>query len=246
MAQKIFYFILVVVLAGSGSVEAQSKKKTIIFSTAFNEWTSTYKKSNILYFEAFKRLGFSFELVYYPGERALQAADSGLTDGDGMRIVGISKDNSYPDLIHVNESIVSIVTCLYSINPGIRIDRWKKLKKKGYTVVILRGSKFIEERVFEYLDEKNIFIIDRVAQGLAMIVESRVDLFIIPKDVEFIFQNPEFKNANIRNAGTLEETPLFPYFHKKHKELILRLAAILRDMKNDGTYQRLIDPIKTK
>ena len=49
----------------------------------------------------------------------------------------------------------------------------------------------------------------------------------------------EFVDAGIVSAGILEDVPMFPYLHKKHLALVSQAAAILKAMKQDGTYDRL-------
>ena len=73
-----------------------------------------------------------------------------------------------------------------------------------------------------------------------MLVAGRFDIYInvLSYINGFVAGHPEFKA--IQPAGILEDVSMYPYLHKKHRELVPQLAAVLQAMKGDGTYQRLM------
>jgi len=44
----------------------------------------------------------------------------------------------------------------------------------------------------------------------------------------------------------VEEKLVYPWFHKRHKELVSQLADTLKAMKAEGTFQELIEKAKQK
>jgi hypothetical protein len=63
--------------------------------------------------------------------------------------------------------------------------------------------------------------------------------------VEGVLSEAEFMNSGIVLAGIVEVVSAFPYLHKNHNALASQLAIILKAMKKDGTYDRLVGQAKS-
>jgi polar amino acid transport system substrate-binding protein len=48
----------------------------------------------------------------------------------------------------------------------------------------------------------------------------------------------------VQLSPALKDVDMYLYLHKKHEALVPRLAKALRDMKADGTYNRIMSSIK--
>lgn len=62
-----------------------------------------------------------------------------------------------------------------------------------------------------------------------------VDLY---DDVAPLLTNDKYRHAGIRLAGVMEKPPLYAYLGKKYAHVAPRLAAILKQMRADGTLAR--------
>jgi hypothetical protein len=54
----------------------------------------------------------------------------------------------------------------------------------------------------------------------------------------------EFKD--IKRVGIVEEKILYLWFHRRHRLLAPQLADVLKAMKADGTFQKIIEAAKQK
>ncbi len=128
----------------------------MIFTTGAEKGELMYDLILSVYTEAFKRMGYEFELLSLPAERALVDANSGNYHGDAARVYQLSEIGEYPNLIRLNESICSITISSFSIRSDIQINSWESLKNKDYIVAIRRGIKYFETMLARYMDEVHI------------------------------------------------------------------------------------------
>lgn len=97
-----------------------------------------YKFFELLYTEAFHRLGFKFAYTIFPLKRCSVTANDGKVDGEPQRVYNYGKD--YPNLIRVDEVIFINRSMAFATNPAIRLDGWDSLKDTTYRVEYLRGA----------------------------------------------------------------------------------------------------------
>jgi len=241
------FFIIITSFVHIGEViatESQSKpEKTIVFATIFLERMAFFSEMSLIYTEAFKRLGYNFKLMNLPGERAMADANSGVVDGEAGRIAYINS-NKYPNLIRVAESIIVMKDGAYSADASIKINGWESLKGKGFKVGLLKGVKSVEQKLPKYVEKENIVTLTDFEQCLKMLQARRIDVFIGATLIEESALMKSDKYNDIKRVGIIEEKALYPWFHKRHKDLVPKLADTLKTMKNDGTFSRLIEHAK--
>ena len=221
--------------------------KTIRFSINQPENTYYYRFAKLLYTEAFGRLGYGFELYVFPSERGLLESNSGRMDGDAGRIrFDFALAAAYPNLVWVTEEVASVSIGAYTADDAIHLSSWKDFTSRNLVIGYLRGLKIAEKRLFDHVDAKYLFDVADIRQGLRMIRRGRIDVMVaVQASVESVLSEAEFKDSGIVLAGILEVVSVFPYLHKKHLELAPQLAIILKAMKKDGTYNRLVGQAKS-
>ncbi len=231
------FAITILLLFLSLAVNAQ---QTIVMNTAFSNPISNDTQTGFgdkVLGEAFKHIGYKLETVRLPAERALINANKGIDDGDLLRIGGLQK--KYPNLIQVPEKIMDMDVMLFTKNQlGFKVKGWKSITSQS--VSIITGWK-----VFEINLGKNVHIIktDNVDQMFTMLTKNRADFAGYERwsGLKFI------KNANISNIKLIEpplvSTPLYTYLHKKHKKLVPKLAAEIRQMKKDGSIKKIFNEL---
>ena len=243
----IIYFIIISLLGTFGDAICSEKQKepekTIVFGTIIPESISFFNEMSLIYTEAFKRLRYNFKLVNLPGERAMVDANSGVLDGEAGRIADLDS-NKYPNLIRVKESIIVMKDGAYSTDTSITINGWESLRGKGFKVGLLKGIKSVEQKLPQYVEKKNIITLTDLEQCLKMLQARRIDIFIVATLVEESALMKSNKYNDIKRVGIVEEKVLYPWFHKRHKDLVPKLADILKTMKNEGTFSRLIEHAK--
>lgn len=184
--------------------------------------------------EAFQRLGIEFKLVNLPSERSLVAANQGEIDGEGLRVAGLGAQ--YPNLIQVPERYIGISFVAFAKDATINLDNgWDSLKP--YRVAFITGWKMFEANA---AGAKVINKVDKPEQMFRMLDSGRIDLALYTRTDGV---------ALARSLGLMSIAPLFPalkdvemflYLNKKHEALVPRLAKALREMKADGTYNRIL------
>ena len=246
----LIFFSIIIISLGTycdavSSEKQKEPEKTIVFGTIFTESISFFNEMSLIYTEAFKRLGYNFKLVNLPGERSMVDANIGAVDGEAGRIAYLDS-NKYPNLIRVGESIIVMKDGAYSADTSITINGWESLRGKGYTVGLLKGIKSVEQKLPQYVEKKNIITLTDFEQCLKMLKVRRIDIFIGATLAEesALMKSDAYKD--IKRVGIVEEKILYPWFHKRHKELVSQLADTLKAMKSEGTFQKLIEEAKQK
>lgn len=184
--------------------------------------------------EAFRRCGVELKLVRLPPERGLRNANAGIEDGELIRVGGIEK--IYPNLLRVPEKIADLRFTAFSRHYAVRTDSWAALRP--YRIGIIKGWKIYENNLRGIVTP---LLVDDAKQLFNLLGRNRVDIVLYTQWAG----QAEVRERGMRDARALmpplASVEVFTYLHKKHAALIPRLAAALRALKADGTYQREFD-----
>lgn len=234
-----FCTLVLLALLGLSAAPAMSQGSTApvkrFVMTADGE-PSTYGSLwvSLIYTEAFKRLGIPFHLEHYSLARRAALVDEGIADGETSRVY--SYGNTRPNLVRVEESLIDLVFAFFTANPAVRLERIDDLRASNYQVEYRRGILLCETTVKGVATPERISDVLTQGQGLKKLIAGRTDLYC---DLEaYVLQElqlPEFKGANVRKVVSIgKAVPTYPYLNKKHAELALRLAAVIKQMKAEG------------
>ena len=196
-----------------------------------------------LYTEAFARIGLEFRYKVYPPTRAGVMADSGQIDGEPGRIKGYNE--TYKNLIRVDEPLFEDKILACATNPDIVIEGWESLRGTDYRVDYYRGIAISEKKLPDVVNAENLYSISEPVQALKKLVAGRIEVYvdsytrIVP-----ILESPEFKDSGIRVAGVLEGISTYPYLHKRHAALAPKLAEALKQMKTEGLLKQYLEQAK--
>jgi polar amino acid transport system substrate-binding protein len=186
--------------------------------------------------EATRRLGRDVRIVHAPSERCLVNANNGIDDGNFARVEGI--DALYPNLVMVPEAIASFEFAVFSKRELIVSD-WNSLKP--YKTGIVTGWKILEKNLGHMplltraTDQESLF---------DMLEKNHIDVAVF----DLIEGNEILKrrqSSTIRpRKPLLAKRDMYIYLNKRHAPLAGQLATILKDMKRDGTIQRILSQFK--
>lgn len=187
--------------------------------------------------EAFRRLGLALEIVNFPSERALINANEGVEDGSYSRVEGL--EQQYPNLIRVAEELTTFEFVAFSAGARFKTTDWRSLQP--YTVGIVTGWKILERNITavksltKVRDEKLLFGL--LAAGKAdVVVYARLQGRVV------------LQQLGMRGITELEPPlavkSMYLYLHKRHAGLVPRLEQTLREMKKDGTMQRIVAEVE--
>lgn len=183
--------------------------------------------------EAFSRLGHELQVVSVPAERSLLMADSGQSDGDGLRVMGL--EAQYPNLLVVPESIMDTEFSAVVRDPAIqRIDGWEGLKP--YRVGFIRGWKIVEQNTRE---AKSVYAAADYHSLFRMLAHDRIDVAVYTRpDVRGILETMQLAQLRLLEPP-LDTRPMVLYLHRSHQALLPELDRVLKAMKRDGRWQAI-------
>ncbi|MBV1914063.1 MAG: transporter substrate-binding domain-containing protein [Pseudomonadales bacterium] len=186
--------------------------------------------------EAFNRLGYDLNFVSFPFERSLKMADSGFVDGELVRSPSI--EVQYPNLMRVPERLFSVDLVVVSRSPVDLTTGWSALS--GKSVGWLLGVKAIQNHTPESV---HLTAAINTTQLFGLLNKKRVD-YVLSTRVFGVELLEAKSHGLIVNDEALVTISSYTYLHKKHKQLVPKLAATLAEMKKDGTFQRIIEEYK--
>lgn len=221
---------LIFLLSGPGMAE-----ETLVLNTAFTSPLSNAEQSGFVdqvVGEAVKRIGLRLEIEWLPAERALINANAGIDDGDLLRIAGLQE--TYPNLMQVPEKVIDLEFVAFSKNANFQVNDWTSLKP--YSVAIITGWKILERNITEYAELTHVKNADQLFK---ILLNGRADVIVYSRWVGLGYiREHKIKYVKILEPP-LKKKRLYVYLHKKHKELVPKLAAALKSMKDDGSYQQI-------
>lgn len=182
--------------------------------------------------EAFRRLGYTLEIVRLPAERGLRNSNAGIIDGESIRIAGMEK--IYPNLIKVDEKIMDWEFVVFSKQDINISNGWDSLKP--YAVSFINGWKILEKNIPK---ESTLTKVKSVTQLFALLEKDRADLVIYERLGGLaLVLDKHYSDIHVIEPP-LETRAMYMYLHKKHKDLIPELVRVLKKMKQDGTYRKI-------
>lgn len=218
-----------------------SSQQIVYLNTAFGEPVSNESQTGFadqVVREALKRIGYQLVTTRLPAERALINANRGIDDGDLIRVAGLEK--RYTNLIPVPETVMVIDMVLFTRNlSAFVVADWSSVK--SHSLAIISGWKIMEKNFGKFSDQITIIKTDGADQSFALLLKDRVD-FVAYSNWSGLGYLKKHSITNI----TLLQPPLaspkfYIYLHKKHKKIVPLLAASIKQMKSDGSYQALFN-----
>jgi polar amino acid transport system substrate-binding protein len=182
--------------------------------------------------EAFRRIGEQVSIVNQPPERALINANEGALDGDCWRVEGQAE--RYPNLIMVPEPVDVATITAFTWDPELAVGTWEDLKPCN--VAYINGWKVLDARVH---DTRSLIKVKNIDSLFTLLARKRIDVAL----VDSLMGQAALRRMKLSGIRAL--TPpltrpnMYIYLHKRHAELVPKLAQALRQMRRDGTMERL-------
>lgn len=231
-----FFIILFFWILTSSLVQAD---QTLVINTTGKPPLNTPDQTGFLDLvaaEAFRRSGLQLKTIQLPAERGLINVNLGIEDGEMSRITGLEK--TYQNLIRVPEKIMDWEFYAFSeLNVDLK-SGWKGLP--GYSVAFINGWKILEKNVPAGAE---ITKVKNREQLFQLLIKQRSQIVIYERwaGLRYIKQ-PTFQIVRALQPA-LAIRKMYMYLNKKHHALVPKLASALKGMKQDGTYNRLVQQI---
>lgn len=234
-SQRHFLFMLsVIAYLLFGTAQAFAETKSITLNAGTGEPFSTEDGKGFygeLIQEIFERIGIEAKLIPLPSARSIRNANEGIDDGVIARIAGMEK--KYKNLVMVPESVITFKFVAYSLNKKIAIDGWDSFKP--YSVGYIRGWHIYEKNLPK---TKSLTIVNTPEQLFRLLTNGRAELIL------YDYHRGTWWNSHLNAkahiiGNPIAEKEMFIYMHKKHKDLVPKITAAFKEIKQDGTYQKI-------
>lgn len=220
---------------GAGPVAAAPK--IVLTSGVLAPYTTADRQGFLdqLIAAVFRELGLEAELLIYPTatERGMLNANNGVDDGLAMRVAGLERQ--YPNLIRVPEPVAINDFVAISTRHQFTTDSWQSLQPYGVSYII--GWKVFEQNV---PTGREVTLVRDASQLFTLLARDRADVVLYER-----WQGvTQVRKMNLKfqvMEPPLVRTQMYMYLHKKHADLVPRVAQALVKLKANGTYQRIYD-----
>lgn len=206
------------------------------FSIAFDEVPASFgsRWGTKIQAEVFRRLGIPFLPRFLSMARRAAMADDGTIDGDNARIRAYG--DSHPNLIRVEEPVMELAFGLYTARGDVGVKRLDDLAASPWLVEHRRGVVFCEALLSPLVPAPRLSTVLSEGQGLQKLLAGRTDLFC---DLDHLVSTAlvgmdAAQATRVRKVIGLGEVPTYLYVHRRHAELVPRLAATIRQLRQEG------------
>ncbi|MES2263856.1 MAG: hypothetical protein V4724_35505 [Pseudomonadota bacterium] len=228
--------LLLLMLCGAAP-RAQTPPHTMVLAGATDTARSYGPWLNLIYTEAFRRLGYQFEYRTFPSKRASLMSDNGEVDGEINRVA--SYGSVHPDMVRVDTAHFTISFTAYAARPMALDDGWNALKDGALRIEYRVGVTRPETLLPTLVPAERLSSANNVVLGLRKLERGRSDLYIDGSQiVDMALALPEFQHTAIRRVALMETVDVHAFLHKKHRDLAPRLAHVLADMKREGLIEK--------
>src|SRR3990167_2914563 len=132
----LFWLSINSVVAGEGVIAAENE---INLGTQKPLDSSSGAFLNLVYSEAFKRLGITFKYQHYPARRSTLLSNSGVLDGELSRIHYYNEN--HPNMIRVEEPHWTSGFIAVAVDSSIQLNGWDSLRNQDFKVLYVAGIK---------------------------------------------------------------------------------------------------------
>ena len=188
----------------------------------------------------FDQLGYDCSFKSFPIQRCTQYLLSETIDG--LPGKPVEEFIFFPDTPIVQEPYLEIPFMVYYKNKVIQNVNWQELEK--YKCVNIIGIKFVNGMMKTATANGNLYNVATYEQALKMLQGERVDFaFLIEPIADNIIVKE--KISGIKKFDTIiASTPIYLLLSKKHKDLAPKASEVLKKMKKDGSYYKILDEFK--
>lgn len=193
---------------------------------------------NMIYTEAFRRMGVGLEIRSFPATRARVEALAGNVDGEVARAYEYGALQR--SLVRVPEATLTATTSAYARDPAIHLDGWESLRGTLLRVEFRAGYAITEQHLEAVVPVDRLSRVATGEQGLKKLALGRSDIYVDNDEfVESVLASGLLGPVTIYKAGVLDHSPIYAYLNKRHAHLAERLADVLRKMKAEGEIERI-------
>lgn len=212
----------------------RDKRSRLVFTTFPNEGMGLLFKRILT--EAYERIDCDVEILSVPAGRALVMSDRGESDGEAAR--GPVAEDLFENLIRVPTVLYTNAVVAFAKNREIDVAAgWGALAPYKLGSVI--GYKFIEKETTGY-DRTLVSCHDKL---FLMLQNDRLDVALTGYlDVMASLNDFDLEEICLLSPP-LARIPMYHYLHKKHADLVPLIDTSLRQMREEGRMDAILNEI---
>lgn len=191
------------------------------------------KIGEIILIPIYKKLGIDISITPMPAARAERSVVQGQKDGEVLRVYSYGEE--HPSLIRVPTPIYQVETTPF-IRMGCNAKVTKAEDLKHYRVAAVKGIRHTND-----LEKKNIRIhkLNSLEQLMKFVSKGRAEIGLSDKNNgELALRRLGIEN--IKSGPVICRQNLYHYIHASKEDLVPKLDAIIRKMKQNGELKKLI------
>jgi len=231
----LFLLCMSAMLVGTAPSVCAAEDGVFTISTSYKSLLSNPEQTGMLdrlIKEAFRRIGLRAQIVFTPTERSLVDVNAGLLDGELNRVEGMER--SLPNLVRVPEPNMTMHFVAFAKHP-YPIDGWKSIETLH--IGIVRGWKILENNTRGF---PHVTLVPTETELFTMLHKDRIDVALYAKLTGYEQLSLRGFTGIRHLEPPLASKEMFLYLNKKHEALAEPVAKALREMKQDGTYDRIV------
>ncbi|QEM67739.1 hypothetical protein FO488_05940 [Geobacter sp. FeAm09] len=227
--------VMAILVASPVPRPSEAAEKIVLVSSQETRESFYGRWLDLIYTEAFRRLGYEFRYKGYPGGRAPVMAERGEVDGEIHRPADYEKVAR--NLLKVKEPSFSVSYVAYAARQGIVLNGWASLKNTDYAVEYRRGAKVPEAALPAVVRPERLSSIATPEQGLKKLITGRTDIYV---DQEAVVTEAlgRLGPSPVHQVGVMFTGYTHVFLHKKHAALVPKVALVLKAMKREGLIKR--------
>ena len=236
--RKLLRVVLYALTLSTMSLQTASADHSLVINTGFTPPVSSL--FNDIMIEVGKRTGHSINFQEISAERSLALVNNGVDDAECCRIPKVVMGD-YPNLLVVPESVFTVRFVAFSQKPGLKVSNWDDLKP--HSVGTVTGWKILVKNI-ERIQPDTYHILDNADAMFKMLQLGRLDVatlgYLSGLDV---LDKLAIDDIQVQEPP-LATRDLYLMLHKRHANLIQPVTTALREMKADGTMDKIVNKIQ--
>jgi ABC-type amino acid transport substrate-binding protein len=181
----------------------------------------------------YRHLDIRLEFVDMPAKRALLESSEGRVDGEIQRVLDVGSE--YPTLIAVRPSVNYIEPSAFVTRADFRVDGWRSVAP--YSIGIVRGVGSSERGTKGMSRVEAVTTMDQL---MGMLADGRVEVAVNDRfSGELVCKRLHLDATIHALSPAIERIPLYHFLNERHRDLVPRVEAVVREMTASGELERI-------
>jgi len=181
----------------------------------------------------YAKLGITLELVAVPAKRSLIESSEGRLDGETQRVLDVERE--YPTLVPVREPVNYIEPSAFTKRLDFRVEGWESIRP--YMVGIVRGVGSSERGT---RGMPRVEAAPGMEQLMEMLANDRVEVAVNDLFSGLLVNARLGLDHRLHPLSPpLQHIDLYHFLHVRHRELVPKVEAVVRQMRASGELERL-------